>query len=119
LIDAGADFDATDNRGATALIYAALDGHFECASALVERGANLEAMTLDGYTALLLSVKNTKQSDLTSQSWSNVRVKVKTDRIKTIRILVEHGANVNARDKRGQTALTLAERTTSLKSLLS
>lgn len=109
LADAGADLNAADNRGATALIYSALDGSYECAEALLERGADIEALDADGYTPLLLLIKHTKKSDVRSQSWTDVLLKIRMDRIRTLRILVEHGANVNATNKRGQTALTLAE----------
>jgi ankyrin repeat protein len=109
LVDAGADINATDNRGATALIYAALDGHYECVRTLLERGAKPEEMTADGHTALLLLVKRTKQAAVRPQSERNALFKVRMDPIRTLRILVDHGANVNATNRRGQTALTLAE----------
>jgi ankyrin repeat protein len=109
LANGGAFVNAADNRGSTALIYCVLDGSYECADALLERGADIEATTSDGYTALLLLVKNTKQEERKSQSWRNAFVKEKMDPIKTLRTLIEHGADVNATNKKGETALRLAE----------
>ena len=56
LLDAGADIDATDMRGETALMNAALQGHAEAVGLLVERGANLDITSKSGETALSLAL---------------------------------------------------------------
>ena len=54
LVQAGADIEATDRDGFTALMAAAYNGQTEAVSALVQAGANLEATDRGGMTALIL-----------------------------------------------------------------
>lgn len=68
-----------------ALTMAASSGSADAARLLIERGADLNAKDKDGLTALM------RAADRRS-----------TD---TIRLLLEHGADINAKDKNGATAL--------------
>jgi hypothetical protein len=52
----GADVNATDERGSTALIEAARYGHDDVARALITAGANVKARDNDGKKALMLAV---------------------------------------------------------------
>ena len=55
LIEAGADLEATEARGLTALHLAACAGRLEIVRLLVEAGANKEARDPSGITALQLA----------------------------------------------------------------
>ena len=51
LIEKGADVDAKDKGGDTALMGAARGGHLPLVLALIEKGADVEAKTYRGVTA--------------------------------------------------------------------
>jgi ankyrin repeat protein len=57
LIDHGADINATDKYGYTALHWAAYEGQFDTVKLLVERGAKLEIKDNSGATPLLIAAK--------------------------------------------------------------
>ncbi len=52
LLGAGADIDAKDNGGLTALIGAAWNGYLPAVETLLEAGADVNVRDNDGYTAL-------------------------------------------------------------------
>ncbi len=58
LLDAGADPNAVDENGTTALRIAAIQGHAEGARALVEGGADLNAVNKNGFNALMRAALN-------------------------------------------------------------
>ena len=56
MLDAGADADARNRRGQTALMIAARHGHGAIVEALVSRGADLDVTAKFGLSALMLAV---------------------------------------------------------------
>src|SRR5262245_10374188 len=58
LLDAGADVDARDEHGQTALMNASRDGHTEVVRLLIERGADLDHTAKYNLSALMLAVIN-------------------------------------------------------------
>jgi len=88
LVDKGANLDAQDKLGWTALQRAADNGHGEVVKLLVEKGANLEAQDTYGRTALHLAAQGGHGE--------------------VVKLLVEKGANLEAQDTYGRTALHLA-----------
>lgn len=56
LLDAGADIDAKDRHGQTALMLAAHRGHLVAVEALLRRGANLDVTAKFGLSALMLAI---------------------------------------------------------------
>jgi ankyrin repeat protein len=58
LLEAGADINAKDGYGQTALMNAARDGHLELVRLLVERGADLNVSAKYNLTALMLAIIN-------------------------------------------------------------
>ena len=56
MLDAGADINALDEHGQTALMNAAHKGHLEVVRLLVERGAALNHTAKHDLTALMLAV---------------------------------------------------------------
>jgi len=83
-IASGADVDARDRGGNTALYYAALNGHAEIVRALAEAGADVNADNDFGSTPL--------------------HVASRAGHVEVIRILAEYGADLDARNLTGGTA---------------
>tara|TARA_B100000900_G_C20474912_1_gene672971 strand:- start:205 stop:1074 length:870 start_codon:yes stop_codon:yes gene_type:complete len=97
LVAAGADVNARDKNGDTALLLASMNGHTETAQALVAAGADKNARNKHGDTGLILASGK--------------------GHTETARALIDAGANVNAVDKGGNTALILASRSGHLKAV--
>jgi len=58
ILNAGADANARNKDGWTALMYSARDGHTEVAGLLIEKGADVDAKSNDGWTTLKLASRN-------------------------------------------------------------
>jgi len=86
LIDSGADVNAFNRMGGTALMYAAARGNADLVQALIAKGANLNAQDDSGQSALRAACGTTPNANV-------------------VRILIQKGANVNLTDKGGQTAM--------------
>jgi ankyrin repeat protein len=87
LLDAGADPNAKDAFGATALVWAA--GDAAKAKLLVERGADVNAQTSQGRTPLMVAAAHDGNS-------------------RTVRMLLDKGADLKAADGMGNTAMLTA-----------
>lgn len=88
LLDQGADVNAINKNGQTALIIATDLGHVNIASLLLDRGANINAADNDGMTALMLAAQQ------------HIKPMVK--------LLLDRHADINLTNRAGQTALMLA-----------
>ena len=90
LLEAGADKDATNGFGGTALCMAAREGHLEVARSLLEAGADKDAATTDvkGTTALFVAARE--------------------GHLNVARLLLEAGADKDTRNRFGVTALCAA-----------
>ena len=92
-LDSGADVNARDERGNTALLYAAELCSVEMANMLLERGANVNARDERGNTALMVAIEGHIGSE------------------EMVDMFLGAGADVNmVRRADGMTALTIAER---------
>ncbi len=89
LLEAGADVNGTTSRGLTPLHCAASGGHTPVVELLIARGADLHARTESGATVLHYAVLSDPECLAT---------------------LLEHGAEVNARDRGRVTPLGRANR---------
>ena len=87
---AGADVNAKDNEGETALMTAASDGSTEIVRQLLAAGADVHAKDNRGKTALIFAVRDGS-----------------TEKVQQ---LLAAGADVNIADNAGQTALTIAKK---------
>lgn len=87
----GADVEAKNSRGETALCLAVIGGHPSVIEMLLRHNAMIEMRTKKGCTPLLCARENVAQS-----------------RNGVIRTLLEAGANIEAKDEFGDTALSNA-----------
>ena len=86
----GGDVNESDDEGRTALMFAAVNKHTDCAKALLEHDADVNARAKDGGTALMLAATSGD--------------------IETVRGLLRRGADVSTKfHKTGQTALAIAK----------
>jgi len=87
LISRGADVDAIDENGWTALHTAAHKNYLKVVQCLVQAGANINAKTKEGNTPLHFAA-STKHSN-----------------VKVLEYLASHGADINAKEEDGYTPL--------------
>jgi len=93
LLEYGADVNAIDSDGHTALMEAANFGHLNVVKFLLEHGANVNAAaTVGGYTGYTALIYASERGH-----------------VNVVKYLIKHGANINAKKKNGDTALSLAE----------
>lgn len=98
LLAEGADVNAKDGDGWTALMLAIVKGHLDAARALLCEGADVHSKNNRGWTAL--------------------RFAVSMDDSEAVRLLLEMGADVNDKDDEGNTALMQAAGEKSVESLI-
>jgi len=101
LLQKGADVNAANHLGETALILAATQYEPDAARLLLAKRANVNARTARGRTALMQAIDGPKEFD-------NERHVAYSPAI--ARLLIDSGADVNARDADGNTPLSLARR---------
>lgn len=91
LLAGGADVNAKDNKGRTALMFAVTNMHADTAKELLEHGADVNATANDGATALMLAASSGDT--------------------KSVRALLDKGADPAGKYTRsGETALMLAKK---------
>jgi len=124
LLKKGADVNAKDKYGYTALILVSEKGHTEIVAMLLEKGADVNAKRNDGNTALVLASAmghaeimamllekgadvNAKNNDGdTALLWASL-----AGHTKIVAVLLEkEGADVNATDNEGESALNWARK---------
>jgi len=136
LLKDGADVNAAQGDGMTALHWAALNGDAELASMLLYAGANVGAKTrIGGYTPLHLAAQvgaanviapliasGAPVAAATSTGATALMQAAHSGSTEAVRILIENGSDVNAKETaNGQTALMFAaasDRTDVVKMLL-
>lgn len=92
LLEAGAEIDEPDTTGRAALHNAVWSGHLEAVKILIERGANIDV------------IRQTTVANL----WTPLHFAAENDQSECAGLLIDAGANVNAKDQFGQTPLSLA-----------
>jgi len=94
LIDAGADVNQITNYGWTPLLTATNNRHYKLATYLIDRGADVNLANKGDWTPLYLATdnRNIEGGDFPVP-------KPDTDNLAFIKVLLDHGANPNARIK--------------------
>jgi ankyrin repeat-rich membrane spanning protein len=124
LIDKGANIDARNRTGWTALIWASVNGYKEMVELLIKNGANLNIKNIDGWSALIGAVfknhYNIAQLLIENGIVVNVEDKYLISAMiftydkgysKLFKLLFEAEVNSeNIRDKQGNTLLIMATR---------
>ncbi len=122
LLAKGADVQARDAAGRTALMYAAENGDPTTVQALLTNGADVNARDWQGWTALLYAAENgditTVQTLLEHKAhvnaksegsgWTALMSAAARGRLSVVQALLARGAEANTRDKDDQTALLMA-----------
>ena len=91
LVRKGANVNAINIEGRTALHLVSAEGYFKGAKFLIENGANVNAEDYNGWTALYLA-----------SSWGYD--------LKLIKLLIEKGANIEAKNCEGETPLDIVKK---------
>ena len=105
MIENGAKVNAVDDQGNTPLHIAVQEGHVGVVKVLLDKGAEVDAKEkgkyADGWTPLMWAV-----SSVAGSGTDTVQASAYTE---IVQLLIEKGANVNAVNKKKETALTIAQ----------
>lgn len=110
LIAHGANVNAMERaQGQTALMWAAAENNAGAVRALAEGGADLDAQSSAlNYPLFKWTLNGMVSTALPKGRWTALMFAARQNAIDAARALVEAGANLNARDGEGTTALVLA-----------
>ena len=117
ILDMGADIDAMDFGGSTALIVAANDGYEDAVQLLLQNGADVNISGSRGWQALhwasqareaaivQLLIEHGADVDAKKNGWTAMLLAAKRECLAVVKSLVQSGADVNAEDHHGRRAL--------------
>ena len=100
LLDGGADIDQTSADGSTPLVLALLNGHFDLAVELIERGANPNLATnTDGVSPLFALLQTQWTLKFTDHPQPRAQDNQQHQHLDVLKALLEAGADPNVRLK--------------------
>lgn len=95
LADRGADLNAVDPDGTTAMVFAIINAHYDVAAALMDKGADPNIGDSTGMAALYATVDMNTLPFMHNRPPSKPSEKL--DAMDLAKVLLSHGANPNAR----------------------
>lgn len=110
LLERKAKVNVADKHGRTALMYAMGNRGLGVAMDLVKAGADINAQNAGGQTAVMLAIANAQDDPIHLIHDDQVKKarESKERYLELIQFLIDHGANLNVKDKSGNTALSIA-----------
>src|SRR3984885_4620231 len=118
LLDRGLDANARDAEDTSALIAAVLFADASCVKLMLDHGADPNASDKSGATALMWAVPDIAKTKLLIVSGADVNASSKNlgrtplliaasypGSVAVLQLLLDHGANIHAKDRRGMHAL--------------
>ncbi len=112
LLEKGAKVNVADNAGKTPLMYAMGNRGYGAAAELVKRGAQINAKEKEGRTALFYAIERAEHDPIRLLG-DDLKRKEKESAeryVQLVQLLIEKGADVNVKDKDGETPLKIALR---------
>ncbi|HEX4996714.1 MAG TPA: ankyrin repeat domain-containing protein [Terriglobia bacterium] len=97
LAEGGADLNLTEPDGMSALVIAITNGHYDTAAVLVEKGADVNLPDSAGMGPLYATVDMNTLSEIYGRPTH--KTSDRTSAIELMKMLIAHGADVNARLK--------------------
>ena len=107
LVAAGADVNARDGEGASALYLAAVEGHDAVVRLLLDHGADVNQPDATGLTPLHAAADGARLLEVVAEGEEQGYSYVENTAIVTM--LLDAGALANARDAEGRTPLAIAQ----------
>ena len=107
LLDHGANMARRDGRGVTPLFNAACVENVDIVELLIDRGADVNQICAHGMTPLHIAA----QHGFCAHGMTSLHVAAQQGFTRVVETLLEHGADVDATEYAGQTALYIVSRT--------
>jgi ankyrin repeat protein len=101
LLDGGADIDQVSGDGSSALLIATINGQFDLAMMLIERGANPDLATNTDGVSPLFAVLQTQWASVYTETYVQPRAQdnLETEYVEVLSALLEAGADPNVQLK--------------------